>query len=98
MFFLLINKHELSSVLGQHPFSLKLIHLDKIVFSKIIESIRYSMICFVQMVGGLCALLGVFILTLPLPIVVNSFSTIYKNRLALIITGEEKNISSQLLC
>ena len=32
------------------------------------------------MVGGMCALLGVFILTLPLPIVVNSFSTIYKNR------------------
>ena len=52
------------------------------------------MICFVQMVGGLCALLGVFILTLPLPIVVNSFSTIYKNRSALINTGEEKNITS----
>jgi len=34
-----------------------------------------------KMVGGMCALLGVFILTLPLPIVVNSFSTIYKNRL-----------------
>ena len=33
-----------------------------------------------QLVGGLCALLGIFILTLPLPIVVNSFSTIYKNR------------------
>ena len=28
----------------------------------------------------MCALLGVFILTLPLPIVVNSFSSIYKNR------------------
>ena len=33
-----------------------------------------------QLVGGVCALLGVFILTLPLPIVVNSFSSIYKNR------------------
>ena len=33
-----------------------------------------------KLVGGLCALLGIFILTLPLPIVVNSFSTIYKNR------------------
>ena len=30
----------------------------------------------------MCALLGVFILTLPLPIVVNSFSAIYKNRFA----------------
>ena len=49
-------------------------------------------IYFVQMVGGLCALLGVFILTLPLPIVVNSFSTIYKNRSVLInITREECN-------
>ena len=37
-------------------------------------------ICLFQLVGGMCALLGVFILTLPLPIVVNSFSTIYKNR------------------
>jgi len=34
-----------------------------------------------KLVGGVCALLGVFILTLPLPIVVNSFSSIYKNRL-----------------
>ena len=33
------------------------------------------------MVGGLCALVGVFILTLPLPIVVNSFAAYYKNRL-----------------
>lgn len=36
----------------------------------------------IEMVGGMCALLGVFILTLPLPIVVNSFSAIYKNRFA----------------
>ena len=33
------------------------------------------------MVGGLCALVGVFILTLPIPIVVNSFAAYYKNRL-----------------
>ena len=31
--------------------------------------------------GGLCALGGVFILTLPIPIVVNSFASYYKNRL-----------------
>ena len=31
--------------------------------------------------GGLCALVGVFLLTLPLPIVVNSFAGFYKNRL-----------------
>jgi hypothetical protein len=31
--------------------------------------------------GGLCALSGVFILTLPIPIVVNSFAQYYKNRL-----------------
>ena len=30
--------------------------------------------------GGLCALSGVFILTLPIPIVVNSFAQYYKNR------------------
>ena len=29
---------------------------------------------------GFCALSGVFIMTLPIPIVVNSFSTFYNNR------------------
>ena len=33
------------------------------------------------MTGGFCALLGVFIMTLPIPIVVNSFASYYKNRL-----------------
>ena len=32
-------------------------------------------------IGGLCALGGIFILTLPIPIVVNSFASYYKNRL-----------------
>ena len=32
-------------------------------------------------IGGFCALAGVFILTLPVPIVVNSFASYYKNRL-----------------
>ena len=31
--------------------------------------------------GGFCALVGVFTLTLPIPIVVNSFAGFYKNRL-----------------
>lgn len=34
-----------------------------------------------KLVGGFCALSGVFILTLPIPIVVNSFAMYYKNRL-----------------
>ncbi len=34
-----------------------------------------------KVTGGFCALLGVFILTLPIPIVVNSFASYYKNRL-----------------
>ena len=33
-----------------------------------------------QLIGGFCALLGVFILALPVPIIVNSFSENYKNR------------------
>ena len=36
---------------------------------------------FGKFVGGLCALSGIFILTLPIPIVVNSFGNFYKNRL-----------------
>merc|ERR1719458_1019942 len=32
-----------------------------------------------KLIGGLCALIGVFILALPVPIVVNSFSSNYKN-------------------
>ncbi len=32
-------------------------------------------------IGGVCAIVGVFILTLPVPIVVNSFASYYKNRL-----------------
>ena len=35
-----------------------------------------------KLIGGLCALSGVFIMTLPIPIVVNSFSTFYNNRSA----------------
>ena len=34
-----------------------------------------------KMSGGMCALVGVFLLTLPLPIVVNSFAGFYKNRM-----------------
>ena len=34
-----------------------------------------------KLIGGFCALSGVFILTLPIPIVVNSFASFYKNRL-----------------
>jgi len=34
-----------------------------------------------QLIGGFCALIGVFILALPVPIVVNSFSANYKNRI-----------------
>ena len=33
-----------------------------------------------KIVGGFCALSGIFILTLPIPIVVNSFASFYKNR------------------
>ena len=34
-----------------------------------------------KFVGGLTALVGVFTITLPIPIVVNSFAGFYKNRL-----------------
>ena len=36
---------------------------------------------FGKFIAGFCALSGVFILTLPIPIVVNSFANFYKNRL-----------------
>ena len=34
-----------------------------------------------KIVGGCCALIGIFLLTLPIPIVVNSFAVYYKNRI-----------------
>ena len=34
-----------------------------------------------RLIGGFCALTGIFILTLPIPIVVNSFASFYRNRL-----------------
>ena len=34
-----------------------------------------------KIIGGFCALSGIFILTLPIPIVVNSFASYYKNRM-----------------
>ena len=45
-----------------------------------------------KLIGGLCALSGVFIMTLPIPIVVNSFSTFYNNRSA------QVQISSPTAC
>jgi len=36
---------------------------------------------FGKFIGGICALFGVFTITLPVPIVVNSFSNFYKTRL-----------------
>ena len=43
-----------------------------------------------KFVGGFCALSGVFILTLPIPIVVNSFANFYKKRMFMIL-GQTKN-------
>ena len=34
-----------------------------------------------KLIGGFCAMTGIFILTLPIPIVVNSFATFYNNRM-----------------
>ncbi len=34
-----------------------------------------------KITGGICSIVGVFVLTLPVPIVLNSFTGYYKNRL-----------------
>ena len=56
-----------------------------IIFYNIINLIKraisHIILKLFRNIGGLCALGGVFILTLPLPIVVDSFSAYYKNRL-----------------
>ena len=42
---------------------------------------KYPTTNFGQLVGGCCALMGVFIISLPIPIVVNSFARCYNNQL-----------------
>ena len=53
-----------------------------------------------KLIGGFCALSGVFILTLPIPIVVNSFAQFYKNRLwrneVSLIKQEDKSENDQM--
>ena len=34
-----------------------------------------------KIIGGICALMGVFTITLPVPIMVNNFAMFYKNKL-----------------
>ena len=34
-----------------------------------------------KLIGGICALMGVFTITLPVPIMVNNFAQFYKNKL-----------------
>ena len=34
-----------------------------------------------KLIGGICALMGVFTITLPVPIMVNNFHQFYKNKL-----------------
>ena len=42
---------------------------------------RYPTTNFGQIIGGCCALIGTFIISLPIPIVVNSFTRCYNNQL-----------------
>ena len=48
-----------------------------------IENYFYFQTIFGRILGGFCAVIGVFTLTLPIPIVVNSFASYYKNRFIL---------------
>ena len=45
---------------------------------------------FGKIIGGVCAVLGVFILSLPIPIVVNRFSNCYKNRVWRTVVGQKR--------
>ena len=42
---------------------------------------KYPASSFGQLVGGVCAIMGTFIISMPIPIVVNSFARCYKNQL-----------------
>ena len=53
------------------------LHSSKFPYRKYLPTLNL----FWCIIGGLCALGGIFILTLPIPIVVNSFASYYKNRL-----------------
>ena len=41
---------------------------------------KYPSSSFGQLIGGICAVMGTFIISLPIPIVVNSFTRSYKNQ------------------
>lgn len=52
-----------------------------------------------QIIGGFCALIGVFILALPVPIVVNSFASNYKNRVwrnEVLMRKQERGIEERI--
>ena len=46
-----------------------------------VPNIKYPTTNFGQLIGGCCALMGTFIISLPIPIVVNSFTRLYNNQI-----------------
>ena len=54
-------------------------------------SLTFLQTFFGRLIGGFCALTGLFILTLPIPIVVNSFASYYK------VSGQIASPSDNLL-
>ena len=58
---------------------------------------KYPSSSFGQLIGGTCAVMGVFIISLPIPIVVNSFARCYKNQMWRNEVAQRRNEMSNLI-
>ncbi|KAF0301115.1 Potassium voltage-gated channel protein Shab [Amphibalanus amphitrite] len=54
---------------------------DKTLYTSIPETFWWAIITMTTMIGAVCAICGVLVIALPIPIIVNNFAEFYKNQM-----------------